>query len=241
MDEKAAVTPVMKDRVRGDCPNCGPQRWANVVAAHSKHDSDDELGLWTHTDYRILECPACEAVYFQTDFIFSEDYEHLANGDFEYQHQIEHWPHTPDAGRKEPTWLEKLRALDENAYSLISSVYTALEKDLAVLAAIGVRTVFDRTSEFVGIDPGITFQEKLAELVKRGKIGSDQKDILDALTDAGSAAAHRGWRPTSEQLNTMMDAIESFVHNTFILGDAVKELKSSLPERQKRPPKGAEK
>jgi hypothetical protein len=123
--------------------------------------------------------------------------------------------------------------IDEDVHSLMSSVYVALDNDLAVLTAIGIRTVFDRASEFVGIDPAKSFATKLSDLVTSGKIGTDQRDTLAILTDAGSAAAHRGWKPTSEELDTMLEVIESFLHNTFILGEAAKKLKSRIPHRQK--------
>jgi hypothetical protein len=56
--------------VKGHCPECGPDRLANVVAQyHSRYD-DEESGVWGETDYRILQCRGCEAVYFQTDAIF---------------------------------------------------------------------------------------------------------------------------------------------------------------------------
>ena len=226
----------LNERVRGRCPKCGPNLWANVRGEFVKKEEDG--GVWAHTTYRILECPACESVYCQSDFVFSEDMDISQDPitgeiEYDYDHKIEHWPHTPQSKRKKPHWLEKILLVDESVYSLISSVYVALENDLSVLAAIGIRTVFDRTSEFVGIDPAKSFASKLSELVVLGKIGTDQRDILDILTDAGSAAAHRGWSPTPEELDTMLDVIESFLHNTFILGEAAKKLKSGLPQRQK--------
>lgn len=51
------------------------------------------------------------------------------------------------------------------------------------------------------------------------------------LIDAGSAAAHRGWRPKSEELNTLVSLVESFFHRTFVLGDAAKKLKEAVPPK----------
>jgi Domain of unknown function (DUF4145) len=67
-----------------------------------------------------------------------------------------------------------------------------------VLAAIGLRTAFDRASELLGIDPNKTFAGKLSQLVVDGHIGSTEKASLDVLTDAGGAAAHRGWKTQSK-------------------------------------------
>jgi hypothetical protein len=94
-------------------------------------------------------------------------------------------------------------------------------------------TVFDCSSEELGIDPGLTFDKKLAELQAKGKISVDERDTLRVLVDAGSAAAHRGWRPEIEELNTMMDVVETFLHRTFTLDDGIKKLKAAVPARSK--------
>ena len=53
------------------------------------------------------------------------------------------------------------------------------------------------------------------------------------LTDAGSAAAHRGWEPELEQLETLVSIIEHFVKH-FTLNDDAGKLKQSIPPRDKR-------
>ena len=107
---------------------------------------------------------------------------------------------------------------------------------MEVLTAIGIRTVFDRASELLGVDPNKTFADKLFELVQCGKIGCDEKETLKILTDAGSAAAHRGWKPEPEQLDTMMNIIEAFIYRAFILHAAAKRLQDNVPGKNAKPP-----
>lgn len=227
-------------RVKAHCKNCGPGRWATVVAHYTKsEEAEDETGIWAQTDYRILQCPACDGVFFQTDSVFSEDYdvnEHPVTGEaeYEYTHTIEHWPPIEKSRRERPAWLDKLSLIDSDLLSLLSGVYVALDREIDVLAAIGIRTVFDRASELLGINPARGFAEKLTDLMAAGKIGADEKAILNVLTDAGSAAAHRGWRPSLEQLDTMMGIIESFLYRTFLLGADAKRLRKKIPNRPKR-------
>src|SRR5262249_19713227 len=104
--------------------------------------------------------------------------------------------------------------------------------NLDVLTAIAIRTVFDRASEAFGVDPAATFQKKLSQLQDLGKIGETERTSLTVLVDAGSAAAHRGWRPTSEQLDRLVSIIESFLLRNFVLNRAGEVLKSSIPPRQ---------
>jgi hypothetical protein len=45
-----------------------------------------------------------------------------------------------------------------------ADTYVALNNDLRILAAIGIRTAFDRASQLLGIAPEKTFADKLGEL-----------------------------------------------------------------------------
>lgn len=226
-------------QIKAHCPQCGPDRWAHIKARHRVHEDHD--GVWAETQYYILQCPACDAVYFLSDAIFSEDmsYEcnpHTGEEESDYKHTIQQWP--SPSRRDMPRWSSDIWIIDDALHRLLLDTYRALDNDLGIFAAIGIRTVFDRVSEFLEIDPAKRFDEKLDELVTLGKIGADEREMLDALTDAGSAAAHRGWVPSADQLDTMMASIEGFIFRTFILGDSTKRLKASVPPkplRKKKP------
>ena len=88
----------------------------------------------------------------------------------------------------------------------------------------------------MGVDPALGFNEKLDALLGRGKIGQSERETLEVLTDAGGAAAHRGWKPTITQLDTLMTIGEQFLYRTIILKGQAKALKSKIPPRQKRKP-----
>jgi len=106
--------------------------------------------------------------------------------------------------------------------------------DARVLSAMGARTIFDRASELLRIDSALTFKEKLDQLQNKGHISASERAQLDILTHAGSAAAHRGWKPTADQLNTVMSIVETFVHRKFVLESEAKRLKAQIPRRKKR-------
>ena len=85
-----------------------------------------------------------------------------------------------------------------------------------MLAAIGIRTAYDVASSLLDIDPELPFSQKLDALVASGRIGVLDKERMGILVDAGSASAHRGWRPSPADLATMMDVLEHFVTETFV-------------------------
>lgn len=229
------TAPTPPPPIKGHCPDCGPGRLADVVGQHSKRDEDDENDIWLETSYRILRCRGCEAVYFQTDYVFSEDIDHEEDprtGKYKavVPHKTTYWP--APSKRKQPDWSSDLFVVDSDLVSLFDDIYVALNSDLRVLAAIGIRTAFDRASELLRVDPAKTFAEKLTALVQLGKIGESEKDSLDILTDAGSVAAHRGWKPDPKELDTMMSIIEAFLYRNFILDAATARLKQTVPKRR---------
>jgi hypothetical protein len=229
------MSEIVHSTIKAHCPNCGGERNAYVRGHHVVNSSDEEDGTSSQDLGRILECCGCGRVFFRRDFWFSEWEtigQHPITGDprLEGGTETTYWP--APVARKPPKWMDNLEK-DRTLEKLLSEMYSALNSDLRVLAAIGARTVFDCSSEGLGIDPGLTFEKKLAELQEQGKISVDERDTLRVLVDAGSAAAHRGWRPEIEELNTMMDVVETFLHRTFILDGGIKKLKAAVPARSK--------
>lgn len=219
----------------GHCPECGSER-ADVVAQHKEEFDYGEVSGATF--YSVLECRGCGHCYFKTLSWNSEDIDHEQNpvtGEWDTiaHERITFWP--PTAKRRPPEWADDIGFEDRVLGSLFDDVYTALSNNLGVLAAIGMRTVFDRASELLGIDPGKPFKQKLDDLKAGDHITDKEVAVLAALIDAGSAAAHRGWQPKPKQLDGMMTILEAFLHRAFLLEDIGAELGKGVPKRQ---PKG---
>ena len=114
---------------------------------------------------------------------------------------------------------------------MLDEVYTALDNNLDILATIGLRTVFDCASQKLGADPNQNFEEKLKELAAGNKIAGEEKEMLSVLKEAGSAAAHRGWRPTKDQIDHLMGALENFLERAFVLKHDLRRMKKDIPPR----------
>lgn len=223
--------------IKGHCPTCGPNRNAVIVAEHARTTEDEKAPVWVSTEYFILRCSGCDEIYFRQDSRCSEDYDMVENvhtGEIEQTvaSKITYWP-APNK-RSNPNWISWVWAVDRKLDELFTETYTALNNDAPILAAIGVRTILDHVSETLGVDPASPFCEKLEALQSSGKIGADEKETLSILTDAGGAAAHRGWKPSDEQLNMLVTIIESFVYRTVILQSEAEKLKAAIPPKPKR-------
>lgn len=224
-------------KIKGHCPKCGPDRNADVAGHHVAKFEDDEAGIWGRTDYRILVCRGCDTAYFQVEEIFSEDFDHRVDP-ITGQMQIflpssfSYWP--SPSKRERPKWFEEMHLKDELLSQLLTDIYGALDADLRVPAAIAIRTAFDSASKLLGIDASETFSNKVKALNEAGKISADESLSLNALTDAGNAAAHRGWRPKPKELDTMMSLLEAFIHRTFVLGSAANDLRAFVPAKENK-------
>jgi hypothetical protein len=119
--------------------------------------------------------------------------------------------------------------LDEALDKFYSELYTALNSDLVVLSTIGVRTVLERAAEILGI-PG-ALPAKLQGLLEQGFIGSTERELLSIVKEAGNAAAHRAWRPSIRELNTIVDVLDQFLHRTFVLRHDLPPIGTGIPPR----------
>ena len=222
--------------IRGHCPNCGTGRKAHVQYEHEVHSSNNDDGTSASETGMILECCGCEQIYFRRDYWFSEwdeiVYDPISD-EPRMKQGIEtvYWP--APVRRQRPDWLKSIEESERDLGKLLDEMYTALDNDLRVLAAIAAQTVIDRASQIFGVDPVLGFKEKLDTLFDNGRISVQEKGILQVLVDAGSAAAHRGWRPKVDELSTMIDVLESFLNRSFVLGDGITKLKAAVPTRPK--------
>lgn len=220
--------------IKADCPNCGSGRNAYVRGKHVVRWSEEYSPASSTDTVLILECCGCNSVFFRRDHWFSE-WETIGENPYTGELQREggtettYWP--APVNRKPPEWIDKIAKADRTLGNLLSEMYSALNNDLRVLAAIGARTAFDRASELLKVDAGLPFGKKLDELVSIGKVSKSERDILEALVDAGSAAAHRAWVPKPTELKTMMEIVEAFLHRAFILEEGLQKLRAAVPPK----------
>jgi hypothetical protein len=235
---------------RGHCPNCDADRNAEVLAEDTLEEEHEEGDIWFRSTYSILRCLGCDRRYFRLAELCSEDWDEDFDADtgetsLTLNKRVTYWPSIPTnpATRRRPDWLwcgplepdPDLSFAFASEYpelaSLLNEVYTALDNKLHILATIGMRTVFDCASQKLGADPNQNFAEKLKELTAGNKIAGEEKEILSVLANAGSAAAHRGWKPPKDHIYDLMDALENFLQRAFVIKHNVRRVKKNIPAR----------
>ena len=229
------------ETVRTYCSECGGERNCDVFGSLDQSGGDEYFD-W-NTRWRLLRCRGCDHVFCQTKSTNSEEVDHegLPNGEYTtfYIPTYRTLPAQPK--RPRPSCLgksDKRLGLVLRLWPIMHEVYEALDNDLHVLAAMGMRIVFDVSAQMLGVDPELPFAKKLAALFEK----KEDRERLATLVDAGSASAHRGWNPSGEDLSTMMDVLEEFVHDAFVAPERRKKLDERLAAlRISVPPRGPRK
>lgn len=240
MDDPSASQP-SKAR-KAECASCGGPRNCDIRGEYSDPFDDGYETVW-----RILQCRGCGSVFVQT---VSSNPENVDSEPNELGETIwfcitieKYWPALTK--RKKPEWIREYGVLDAEEVGALNrvlrEVYDALEHDMRTLAGIGIRTAFDVASGLLGVDKDLTFKAKIEALVTQGHINAVDLCRIKTLIESGSATAHRESYPNPEELNTMMEVLEHFLHKIWVAPDKEKRLnenaakvKKAVPPRKER-------
>ncbi|MGL4395750.1 MAG: DUF4145 domain-containing protein [Hyphomicrobium sp.] len=202
-----------------------------MIGEKRKSWQHPEEALWTSDSYRLLECAGCSAIYYQHVHLFSEDTD---EGPDRLPIPTTTYFPTPTK-RERPDWLFSLYGeIDRDLFDLFNGLYEAVDHDLTVLAASGIRTAFDVAATKLGIDPKLSFAEKVEALKNEGHIGQNEQKNLNIMIEASHAAIHRGFKPKPAELNTMFALLERFFHQSFKLAGEARNLQRIVPPRPSR-------
>src|ERR1019366_5956659 len=204
------------DTVQSFCRRCGGERHHVVLYERTIPWSDDTSPVDGGDEWSTLQCAGCNTITFVHSYWFSEDYEMGDDGPEPIVHRDLFPPSPP---RSTPEWVSDLilyLKMEEHWVAwLLQEVYSAAGLRAYSLAAMGARAIVDHLVTSRAGDKG-SFIQKLQKLERQALITPAQVEILDAAFEAGSAAAHRGYRPTAEDFNILLEITETLIHQLCI-------------------------
>ena len=182
------------------------------------HFWEDDDGTTTS---EILQCQGCGTLcYRSTVDLDSADHPDVIQ-------------YPPPVFRRRPSWSA---GSPPQIQELMEELYRALAANSPRLAMMGARTLIDLVlQERVGDQGG--FKERLGRLEQIGAIGKEHADVLSKALEAGHASSHRGYLPTVEDLNGVMDIVEHLLQATYVLPKTAEEVAKRTPGRPSRPDK----
>lgn len=222
----------MKDNLKIETAHCNScQRETNhwVVCEYVDKDDDSQYGVWSIDTFQVLGCCGCDEIKFLKSEIFSEDSEVDTdeNGDPCYTYPARKTYFPPAKWRTPPRWSAQLSQKDPFISQLHDEIYSALQNGSFILANMGTRTLIEQLmTDTVGTG---TFKQRLNKLADKGFIAKNDIDTVDAAIEAGHASTHRGWVPSKEQLELIINITENMMERIYFLNDTAKNLKSKIP------------
>ena len=76
-----------------------------------------------------------------------------------------------------------------------------------------------------------SFQAHLNAFESQGFVTANQRKQLEAILEAGHAAAHRAYKPGSTSLLTLLDLTEHIIESVFLHEDRIAHLRQRVPRR----------
>jgi hypothetical protein len=206
---------MMQDKpINSYCSRCGGDRRHVAQKTLDRRWDNEELSIWGHDTWQILECNGCQNVTFVHTHWFSEDIDDRGQ-------PIVHRDLYPPAPRRaKPEWARELwHALPRGEHwlnKLYDDIYGALGMRAFGLATMGMRAIVDFVVTSKAGDDIRGFKSKLNAMCEQGVISELQVEILNAAFDAGSAAAHRGYSPSRDDANSLLDITESLLRRLYV-------------------------
>lgn len=208
------------------CNECGKTTHHKLLSSVDIHGSDHEVS-WTDR-YQILECGGCKHVAFRKRLWFSE----WQSPDPEDTPVFEDTYYPARSSRNRPEWLAEL---EPQLSTVLNEVYIALQNNLKLLATFGTRTALDIILTDKIADLG-SFIRKLDALVESGYVTPEERTMLETAIETGSAAAHRGYVPDDDDIELVLDIVESIIQKLYISPPKVTSMIRKAAELKKRVP-----
>jgi hypothetical protein len=207
---------------KAHCNACGGERNHHVLHADKTRWEAEEDGVTGGTNYEMLKCAGCDKVVLREHEWCSEQ-----------EPTIRFYP--PSTFRPQPKWLTELwlelAPGRELVHDLLTEVYVALQNAQPMIAAMGIRALLERMMIEKVKDNG-SFARNLLEFQNAGYISPLQREQIETALEVGHAAIHRGYKPTQEDLSTIVDLTEVLIQSIYLHGSKVKELKGRVPPRK---------
>jgi len=220
-------------KLKAQCNKCLGE--TNHLLLHKEDqpwDEEIDHGMFIHGSetFNMVKCCGCDSVKLMHSSWFSEICDEYGRPIVD----INYYP--PAISRAEPNWLSEVGGIFPNermqyVRGLLKEIYSALHNDSRRLAAMGIRALIEHLMIMEVSDNG-TFRKNLEAFQQAGNLSSKQKEIVESLLEAGHAAVHRGFHPSSEDVMTLVEITESLVETIYVHSQKAESSKSAcLSER----------
>lgn len=181
--------------------------------------------------FRVVQCQGCDAVMMEHAHWFSEE----MDADGRPITHREFYP--PTVTRHPPAWRREIhlwsKHLEENIFPLLNEINAAYRYGSFRIAAMGLRTLVETImTDQVGRHDN--FATAIDSFFAKGFVAERQQDqFKSVLVEAGHAATHRGYSPTREDIDFLLDVTEGLIDEVYFRPARAKKVRDRIPSRKR--------
>lgn len=203
------------------CTHCGSETNQEEIVSHEKwypragfikSEKDGLADKEAYTVYqlteRVMRCKGCDRFHiFYTERTPANPEDHVVS------YQV---PRPMD--RRQPEWM---RHVNIDYLPLLGEIFHNYNNENYISFSIACRTLVDMfLTDLLGDIGG--FERKVKVCVEKGNVTAAQASILEFLIEAGHASAHRGFSPTREISEAVLDTLEFLLRERVVSKKAAK-------------------
>jgi hypothetical protein len=219
------------DMIKSHCNACGRETNHHVLheertQGREAYADDAHMDWWAH--YRMLRCAGCDTISMRIDSSNSEVY----GDDGCPEIRTQHYP--PRIFRPKPMSLSDpafFLNCPFEVQELLQELYVCLHNDCVRAAAMAARALLEHVFVDTCGDQG-TFKKNVEAFQNAGHLSDTQRQLLETALNAGHAAIHRSFKPSKDDLVTVVSMVESLVELLYVQKHRVEQLRKRIPPRK---------
>ncbi|HEU6438721.1 MAG TPA: DUF4145 domain-containing protein [Nitratidesulfovibrio sp.] len=213
---------------KATCPHCSKRendkrmctiKGTNVTTLNEEHDGEV---YEMHID-GLFSCNGCGYPFFKRIHLFSEYDEPIG---------IYTFPETSGYGvRDEIDITQDLEECDD-IIRIYKEIRSAINNQLFTLAAMGTRTLLDRSIVKITNEDAGTFKGNIDKAVSKNLISKVDQELLMPILDVGGRAAHMCYTPSEEDVKLWFGIVTTIIKYHIITPKRAEAAKSTIPPRK---------
>lgn len=202
--------------LRARCQECDRENEHTIVASAEFYDDyrvDAQFSIQSWDEYQVVECNGCQTRSFRHSHRDTENTDHDRETGEEFLVNTVHvYPELEVARRP----IHGSHLLPSQLTAIYEETLAALNRDLRVLAGVGIRALIETICRDRGA-VGRTLESKIDTLVTQGVVAAAGAEILHGLRIMGNEAAHEVMPHVPADLHIAMTVVEHALQGIYIL------------------------
>lgn len=213
------------------CNECVNERNHTVLHAETTDGAEEEHHYHWRVVNEMLKCMGCDTISLRRTITDSIDVD--SNG--QSVPSVSYFP--PAIFRKKPEWIGELSVLyifdadKEFLGDLINEIYVCVQNDCRRSAGMAVRALLEQVMIDKISDQG-SFIKNIAEFQSKGYISQLQREFLETVIEAGHATIHRAYKPTKDDIVSLVNIAESVVESCYVNEHRIERLRKRIPPKK---------